>query len=106
MEKFKFAKHFPSSMAIDYLVNESMPGKFRPGNSVIDLALIAREMRPEINGIRHPYDQSRSPTPVLDPAVYAGSSKTSPPYRSNELEKPAAYHMTTKEAFERLVRYH
>ena len=92
-------------MAIDYLVDERMPGKLRqPGNSIIDLAAIAREMRPERDGIRQSYVQPRDPTPALDQtALYVGGAKTPPPYKSNELPRQANSYMTAREALYKLL---
>ena len=92
-------------MAIDSLVSGIMPSKLRQaGNYMIDLAAIVREMRPERDGIRQSYVQPRDPTPAIDQtALYGGVMKTPPPYKSNELQRPANSYMTAREALYKLL---
>ncbi|HLD97047.1 MAG TPA: hypothetical protein VI934_01755 [Candidatus Nanoarchaeia archaeon] len=86
-------------MPLDYLVNP-MPGKLKPQEPLANILGMPQYLvgtGAYAAATNHPRD---SIPPHL--ALY-GTLKEPPPYRSNELPKPAAAQMSTREALYRLM---
>ncbi len=82
-------------MAIDYLVNQLLPGKLKPS----DVHKISQQ--PAYTTSQ--YAATNKGVIPLDPALYGAVKAPPPPYRSNELQRPAADSMTAKEVIYRLM---